>query len=313
MSKEEKIIPVIGVVVTALIVAYDNRSVSVFVMIVGFLGLFLYFARIRQRAWAIISVKEDGLPVRLKNLIQQPSFVAYTLLLIVTAASGHTAWNVEKRFSPDPLYDVMVMKPFSNNLLIAVHSMEGNSEALVDAAREPELSLDVRRRLPSGGSVLQRSTKPNERGYAFVSGLPDGEYEVDLKFYGIVLDRISKLKIDHRSGAYAELHTPRYQGCITFKVVDANNHPVQGVSLTVAPGEGFYQIRESVTDEEGETECLWLYSTGKSDSFYLVDVKKGRKSDDAILRDIKVSVVFESQWERKTQTFRVKTSAVPGK
>lgn len=306
----EHVFPILTLLVTAYIVSFDRgvRGIFSFFAVLGITYVVYTFNEnyaflkeiLRHKGPKISLIKQAGRGKTLKTL----RFLLLVFLTLFFMACY--VFIYPQKTKEDTLSSLLADRELNNTLILAAKRFVGGKKKLVNTKEEPELSYMIMKKNDRSWIEYEVSDLDSS-GYTLISGLPEGEYQVKLMFYGIKLDVADRIFIDSTRGHFIELETPRYKGCLDLIVKDEENQPLANAFVTITPGETFSAARGVITGKDGKTtKCQWLYSAKYEDDYYLIDVFFPGQEGEQVLDRYKMRIFFNSEWERKKQELKIK-------
>lgn len=240
------------------------------------------------------------------KLVRNKIFIVSSIIIIVSFGFYFKYNPITNLNYKSPLHELIVKNPLSNSIIIVGKRFVNNREEFIDVEEEPELNYLIMRDIGSGKWVREKEVPLVDYSSVLVDALPPGTYRVLLRFYEIILDSTSNIQINERRGEYIELFTPKYKGCVKFKIINRNGLSISNAFITISPGEKLSANRGSMTDKQGFSECTWLYSNTFNDNYYFINIYYPGKDGNLKLEGYKYKVNFTSEWENRKDTIVIK-------
>lgn len=174
--------------------------------------------------------------------------------------------------SPTPplrnqLLDIFENRNLNGSIVLAFYDKKKGENNLVKSSIG-ELKVAIFKKLNNNSVEIIYKPEIDPSGITIISELPEGEYCIGISFFGIILDYVENVNVDHNRVEFVELILRNPQGIIKFEALDSSNSPLSNIyfeirSYTEEPLRGWK------TGKDGKTTDFWIYSlTEKSIGYY---------------------------------------------
>lgn len=217
------------------------------------------------------------------NRKMRKKIMIITIILLVMGLAGCATFFFTPQGLPeDQLLDIFENRNLNGSIVLAFYNGSKGKDHLVNNV-DQELKVVVFRKNDDSIEIIY-SPEIHPSGITIMSELPEGEYCIGISFFGIILDYVEQVYIDHNRVEFIELIRKNPQGIVKFEAVDPSDNPLSGIIFQIKSSSD-EPLREWETGNDGKTIDFWVYSLSEKSigSYYAIAMVRDENGNEQIL------------------------------
>ncbi len=205
--------------------------------------------------------------IKMKKMLQY-----FTISLVLIGFTGCLTYMVSPSLPPEnQLLNIFEEHNLNSSIVFALYNKTKARSNLIKTLKDNELKVVIFKKSQDELIEIIYTPEIDASGITIISELPEDEYCIGLSFFGIILDYVESINVDHQRVEFVELISKNIQGTVIFEAMDSLNNPLSDIFFTIKSNTD-EALRGHKTGKNGKTIDFWIYSLSKKSigSYYAV-------------------------------------------